>query len=82
MVNVMPTRAVIDTLRTEGFRITPSYLGYLLREHIVPSPEKFSEVLLWSANDVERLREVLRERGRWSSQWIRRAAKEQADAAR
>ncbi len=60
----MRTGAVIATLRQEGFDLTPGYLDYVLRErHLIP-PERNGVGYVWEKADVDRLRSVLRRRGR------------------
>jgi hypothetical protein len=59
------TSQVIDRLRREGYAVSPGYLQYLLRERILRAPsERFAGAYVWRENDFERLRQVLRRRGR------------------
>ena len=58
------TRAVLDSLTAEGFRITAAYLAYLTRERVIPSPAKVCGALVWGQGDVARIKSVLMRRGR------------------
>lgn len=61
---VISTGQVISKLRTDGFEITPAYLGFLLQSRHVPEPERILGRFLWRAPDVDRLRSVLIRRNR------------------
>jgi hypothetical protein len=59
------TREVIDRLQNEDYAVSPGYLQYLLRERILcPPSERFGGAYIWQESDIERLRSVLRRRGR------------------
>jgi len=58
------TRAVVERLKGEGYEITEPYLVSLIRTDALPRPEKFGHQYAWSDADVERLRGILRRRGR------------------
>ena len=58
------TRAVLDGLTAEGFRVTAAYLMYLTRERVIPPPEKMCGALVWGPGDIARIRSVLYRRGR------------------
>lgn len=63
-MDAISTRAVLDCLAAEGFRVTTAYLAYLTRERIVPPPAKVCGALVWGSGDVARIRSVLYRRGR------------------
>jgi hypothetical protein len=58
------TRAVLDGLTAEGFRVTAAYLMYLTRERVIPPPAKMCGALVWGPGDIARIRSVLYRRGR------------------
>ena len=60
----MRTSEVIKSLSEEGFEVTPGYLDFLFRERYLPKPSKSGPCLDWEPVDVDRLRSVLRRRGR------------------
>lgn len=62
----LSTRAVLDGLTAEGFRVTAAYLAYLTRERIIPPPPKMCGALVWGPGDIARVKSVLRRRGRHS----------------
>lgn len=56
---------VVRELKKEGYKISHSYLAYLLREDIICLPAKGpGGVYLWESNNVEELIDELRQRGR------------------
>jgi len=62
------TTPVVDRLRSEGYRVTLSYVQWLLRDRIIPSPAKGpGNVLVWSLSDSARLRAELSRRDRGPS---------------
>jgi len=63
----MSTGRLLEILRSEGFNCTPTYLNYLVRDRIVPEPERFGLSFVWGEGDVDRLKRVLRARGRGPS---------------
>jgi len=61
----MHTSDVIRRLRSEGYDITPGYLDFLFRErHLPRPPPKDGPHLRWAKADMDRLRSVLKHRGR------------------
>jgi len=59
------TRAVLDRLISEGFTCSDAYLRFLMRDrHLAMPPAGPGGCLLWEDADLERLRQVLRRRGR------------------
>ena len=61
------TSEVVMALRAEGFRLSHSYLAYLLRERTIALPPKGpSGAFLWEDADVQRLRSELIRRNRRS----------------
>jgi len=58
------TTEVLDGLRRVGYRVSDTYLRWLLRERWLPQPGKFGESYAWTDADVERLRSLLLRRGR------------------
>lgn len=61
------TTEVVDELRTDGFRVTPGYIAWVLRDRHIPEPEqKLGNAFIWTEADVDRLRSFLRRQGRWS----------------
>ena len=62
---MLRTRDVLGRLRRAGYRVSPGYLQYLLREGIVAPPETtFGRALVWEEPDIDRLRWALERRGR------------------
>ena len=58
---------VIDGLRAEGFAVTRTYLGFLIRDRWFSPPEKAGNgAMIWTDADVQRLRSLLIRRGRWT----------------
>ena len=56
---------VIDGLRAEGFAVTRTYLGFLVRDRWLPAPESGpGGAFIWTDADVQRLRSLLHRRGR------------------
>ena len=64
--DMQSTREVVDQLRIEGYDIRPSYLSYLLRDGIIPSPMRVGQSLVWDDVHVDALRAELRRRGRYA----------------
>lgn len=58
------TSEVVDMLRAEGFDVYPGYVQSLIRERVLPAPDKFSGLFIWREPDVDRLRSELRRRDR------------------
>ena len=60
------TREIIDGLLAEGFTTSDGHVRYLLRERVLPMPDQRGPagVLIWSPADVDRLKSILRRRGR------------------
>jgi len=59
------TTSVLELLRSEGYRATPNYVAYLLREGMIPKPTKGpGGALLWRPGDILALRDELQRRGR------------------
>jgi hypothetical protein len=59
------TAQVLDQLRAEGFEVSHSYLGWLIRDRLFIPPEKApGGAWVWQPADIERLRQALRRRGR------------------
>jgi len=59
------TADVIDGLRDDGYDVTAGYVQYLIRERVLPAPERrVGGVFVWSEPEVQRLRVVLCRRGR------------------
>ena len=59
------TTAVVDRLRADGYRITISYVRWLMRDHHLEPPGKLlGGLLAWTAEDFTRLRDELDRRGR------------------
>ena len=54
------TGRVVDCLTAEGYRITRTYLQWVLRDRHIPMPVKSAAgTLEWSPADVDRLRSFL-----------------------
>jgi len=60
------TPRVIEALRAEGFDVGRSYLAFLVEARHFEPPRRVGHAMLWTADDIERLRGVLRLRGRWA----------------
>ena len=59
------TRQFVDELVAQGFRISRTYLGWLLRDrHIAEPPRGPGGCFLWSKADEDRLRSFLLRQGR------------------
>lgn len=59
------TTEVVRQLKRLGYELTPAYVNYLMREGILPQPPKGpGGVLCWGQADIDRLRSILRRRGR------------------
>lgn len=59
------TSSLVDRLRSEGYRVSSSYVQWLLRDRIICSPAKGpGGVLLWSPANVAALRRELAARSR------------------
>lgn len=59
------TSEVVATLKAEDYDVTPSYLSYLIRDGLIPSPAKgLAGALCWEDADIARLTSILRRRGR------------------
>lgn len=59
------TKDVIDMLTAEGFRLTRTYLFWILRDRHIPEPEeKLGSAFIWTEGDVDRLRSFLKRQGR------------------
>ena len=59
------TTDVADELVGEGYQVTPSMIHAYLRDRYLPPPDlRFGGRFVWSGADVDRLRGVLRRRGR------------------
>ena len=63
-----PTADVVYALRDEGFDVSCGYVSYVLRERLVALPQKVGAIWLWGEADVDRLRGLLRRRGRGPAQ--------------
>jgi len=62
---MLGTLNVVDDLRREGFCVNLGYVQYLLRERVVPMPEKApGGALVWEPFHIDRLKAELRRRGR------------------
>lgn len=62
---MLGTTQLADELRADGYGISHAYIAYLLRERVIPTPEKGpGGVLLWSPAEAEALRRELLRRGR------------------
>ena len=67
------TTDVIERLRREGYRLTSGYVGYLMRDGLVSASDRGpGGVRIWTEGDVDRLRRVLQQRGRFSAGAARR----------
>lgn len=59
------TTKVVKMLVGEGFEVSPNYVAFLIRENIIPAPEKgVADFFVWSNADIARLRSALMRRGR------------------
>lgn len=59
------TSDLVDVLRAEGYEVSNAYVAYLLRERIIPAPQKGpGGALWWLPGNVLALRDELRRRGR------------------
>ena len=59
------TTQVLHELADAGYQINSSYLAYLLRDRLLPAPERGpANIMVWSDADVKRLQNLLRRRGR------------------
>ena len=59
------TSEIVDALGANGYRVTPGTVHSYLRERDLPAPEtKVGGAFLWGDADVDRLRSLLRRRGR------------------
>jgi len=64
------TREVVVQLRAEGFSFKGEpYVNSLIRTEALAPPEKFGNQFAWQPADVDRLRGVLRRRGRGPFTW-------------
>jgi hypothetical protein len=61
---MLSTKQMLDQLTEEGFRVTESYLSFLVRERHVAAPAKVLHSLVWQPEDVNRVKGELRRRGR------------------
>ena len=62
---MLGTRNVIQRLRREGYDVSCGYVMYVLRDGLMPPPQKGpANVFLWTDIDVARLRRILAKRGR------------------
>ena len=65
---MLGTSELLDRLREEGYETSHSYVAYLLRERIIPSPPKGpGGALVWGPTDIARLRAELARRRRGPS---------------
>ena len=56
---------VVDSLRSEGFSLSPGYVAWALRERHIPPPDsRIGLAYVWTEADEQRLRSFLRRRGR------------------
>ena len=59
------TVGVVDSLRSEGFSLSPGYVAWILRERHIPQPDnRIGLAYMWTDADVQRLRSELLRRGR------------------
>lgn len=59
------TSEINDTLSAQGFDVYPGYIQSLIRERVLPAPEKGpGGAFFWHDADVDRLKSILRRRGR------------------
>lgn len=59
------TADVVDGLRAEGFAVTRTYVAWVLRDRHIATPVKGpGGLLLWTEDDVLRLRSFLYRRNR------------------
>jgi hypothetical protein len=66
---MLSTRDVVESLRREGFDLSIGYLQFLWRErHLLRPDARFGDAFAWTDADVDRLRSVLRRRGRGPQQ--------------
>ena len=61
---MLATSDVVRLLQSQGFEINCGYASYALRERLIPLPKKIGGIWLWGDADVDRLRALLRRRGR------------------
>ena len=62
---MMGTKGVIDVLRSRGYSVTAGYVGWLIRDNWLPSPEKGpGGCLCWTEADIDRLEALLKRKGR------------------
>ena len=59
------TRDVLDQLLDEGYAVRPSYVSYLIRDGIIPSPPHVGQSLVWDEVHVDSLKAELKRRGRY-----------------
>ena len=65
------TADVNDALYANGFDVYPGYIQSLIRERVLPPPEKGpGGAFIWSEADIDRLRSILRRRGRGPSHML------------
>lgn len=58
------TSDVVTRLNGQGFDVSPGYISYVLREGILHPPERCLGRLHWAEADIDRLRSLLKRRGR------------------
>ena len=58
------TSDVVQNLKAEGFSVNCGYVSYVLRERLIARPQKVGGIWLWDEPDADRLRSLLRRRGR------------------
>lgn len=75
MNNALSTEQVIRQLEGEGFDVTWGYIQFLMRERHLKPPERVGRALIWHSQDVERLKILLRKRGRLPHSTVRRSTK-------
>lgn len=62
---MLGTAQLVERLREEGYTVGPNYLAYLLREGVVPKPNKApGGALVWDPPCVAALRAELLRRNR------------------
>lgn len=64
MNDALSTEQVICQLEAEGFDVTWGYIQFLMRERHLKPPERVGRALIWGQQDIERLKILLRKRGR------------------